>query len=90
MKITVPELVLVVLTGASGSAVIQPAVKCRGREYLRLIYGPEYTSPPNFHVSRFTLYAPANMLGYTAVVSKRRNTDQRSGPASRGANRRWP
>lgn len=22
---------------------IQPAVKCRGREYLRLIYGPEYT-----------------------------------------------
>src|SRR6185312_4322683 len=23
----------------------QPAVKCRGREYLRIIYGPEYTSP---------------------------------------------
>jgi protein phosphatase len=22
---------------------IQPAVKCRGREYLRIIYGPEYT-----------------------------------------------
>lgn len=21
----------------------QPAVKCRGREYLRIIYGPEYT-----------------------------------------------
>jgi protein phosphatase len=27
--------------------VTQPAVKCRGREYLRIIYGPEYTSPPN-------------------------------------------
>jgi protein phosphatase len=25
--------------------VIQPAVKCRGREYLRVIYGPEYTAP---------------------------------------------
>ncbi len=23
----------------------QPALKCRGREYLRLIYGPEYTQP---------------------------------------------
>jgi protein phosphatase len=26
---------------------IQPAVKCRGREYLRIIYGPEYTLPGN-------------------------------------------
>lgn len=25
--------------------VVQPAVKCRGREYLRIIYGPEYTAP---------------------------------------------
>jgi protein phosphatase len=25
--------------------LIQPAVKCRGREYLRVVYGPEYTSP---------------------------------------------
>ena len=25
--------------------VIQPALKVRGREYLRLIYGPEYTLP---------------------------------------------
>ncbi len=23
--------------------MVQPAVKCRGREYLRIIYGPEYT-----------------------------------------------
>lgn len=27
--------------------LIQPAVKCRGREYLRIIYGPEYTLPEN-------------------------------------------
>jgi protein phosphatase len=25
----------------------QPAVKCRGREYLRIIYGPEYTAEGN-------------------------------------------
>ena len=27
--------------------LVQPAVKCRGREYLRIIYGPEYTFPEN-------------------------------------------
>ncbi|MGB3300727.1 MAG: polynucleotide kinase-phosphatase [Phormidesmis sp.] len=26
---------------------VQPAVKCRGAEYLRIIYGPEYTLPEN-------------------------------------------
>ena len=25
--------------------LLQPALKCRGREYLRIIYGPEYTTP---------------------------------------------
>jgi protein phosphatase len=25
----------------------QPALKCRGREYLRIIYGPDYTLPEN-------------------------------------------
>jgi protein phosphatase len=27
--------------------VAQPAVKCRGSEYLRIIYGPEYSAPQN-------------------------------------------
>ncbi len=27
--------------------IVQPAVKCRGPEYLRIIYGPEYTLPEN-------------------------------------------
>jgi len=46
------------LTGPSGEGMVvkprdfiargrrglaQPAVKCRGRDYLRIIYGPEYT-----------------------------------------------
>jgi protein phosphatase len=27
--------------------LVQPAIKCRGKEYLRIIYGPEYTAPEN-------------------------------------------
>jgi protein phosphatase len=27
--------------------LVQPTVKCRGREYLRVIYGPEYTASEN-------------------------------------------
>lgn len=27
--------------------LLQPAVKCRGSEYLRIIYGPEYDTPEN-------------------------------------------
>ncbi|MBO0721551.1 MAG: polynucleotide kinase-phosphatase [Blastocatellia bacterium] len=36
-----------IATGRRG--LIQPAVKCRGREYLRIIYGPEYTSEENLN-----------------------------------------
>lgn len=32
-----------VARGARG--ILQPAIKCRGREYLRIIYGPEYDLP---------------------------------------------
>jgi protein phosphatase len=34
-----------ILRGGRGLA--QPAVKCRGREYLRIIYGPDYTTSEN-------------------------------------------
>jgi protein phosphatase len=34
-----------IATGQRG--LVQPAVKCRGAEYLRIIYGPEYTLPDN-------------------------------------------
>jgi protein phosphatase len=27
--------------------LVQPGIKCRGREYLRIIYGPDYTEPHN-------------------------------------------
>ena len=32
--------------------LVQPAVKCRGREYLRIIYGPEYTAAENLDQQR--------------------------------------
>lgn len=32
---------------SNSRGLLQPAVKCRGREYLRIIYGPEYTMPEN-------------------------------------------
>jgi len=30
-----------------GGSLAQPGLKVRGREYLRIIYGPDYTSPEN-------------------------------------------
>jgi protein phosphatase len=30
-----------------GRRIVQPGVKCRGPEYLRIIYGPEYREPRN-------------------------------------------
>lgn len=29
--------------------LVQPAIKCRGREYLRIIYGPEYSATENLN-----------------------------------------
>jgi protein phosphatase len=34
-------------TVVGSHGLIQPGLKCRGREYLRIIYGPEYTSQEN-------------------------------------------
>ncbi|MFE2737505.1 polynucleotide kinase-phosphatase [Streptomyces sp. NPDC056721] len=33
------------LTRDGKGRLVQPGIKCRGREYLRIIYGPEYTRP---------------------------------------------
>ena len=40
---------------------VQPAVKCRGPEYLRIIYGPEYTLPE--HLDRLRLRGLAGKRG---------------------------
>jgi hypothetical protein len=37
-------------TAKQGYKLLQPAVKCRGREYLRIIYGAEYLEPD--HLAR--------------------------------------
>jgi protein phosphatase len=34
-----------IVRGSRG--LVQPALKTRGREYLRIIYGPDYTEPAN-------------------------------------------
>ncbi|QFR00889.1 polynucleotide kinase-phosphatase [Streptomyces phaeolivaceus] len=34
-------------SGGEKGRLVQPGIKCRGREYLRIIYGPEYTRPEN-------------------------------------------
>ena len=38
------------LVRTEAGRLVQPGVKCRGREYLRIIYGPEYTRPE--HLAR--------------------------------------
>jgi protein phosphatase len=32
-------------TARGRKGIVQPGIKCRGREYLRIIYGPEYADP---------------------------------------------
>ncbi|WP_405589006.1 polynucleotide kinase-phosphatase [Streptomyces sp. NBC_01190] len=41
---------LAALVRTEAGRLVQPGVKCRGREYLRIIYGPEYTRPE--HLTR--------------------------------------
>lgn len=36
---------LAALARTEKGRLVQPGIKCRGREYLRIIYGPEYTRP---------------------------------------------
>ncbi len=45
----------------SGRGLVQPALKCRGRAYLRLIYGPEYTE-------RIELLRRRNLKGKQALA----------------------
>jgi protein phosphatase len=42
--------------------LVQPAVKCRGREYLRIIYGPEYTAPEHIERLRARAVGPKRSL----------------------------
>jgi protein phosphatase len=42
--------------------LVQPALKCRAREYLRIIYGPEYTRPENLERLRARRVGPKRSL----------------------------
>jgi protein phosphatase len=53
---------------------MQPAIKCRGREYLRIIYGPEYTLPE--HLERLRTRG----LGKQAQPRPPRVRPRRRGP----------
>jgi len=53
----------VVSRGPKG--LVQPGIKCRGREYLRIIYGPEYTAER--HLSRLR----ARALGHKRSLAIR-------------------
>jgi len=55
--------VQVVHRGPKG--LVQPGIKCRGREYLRIIYGPEYTAEQ--HLSRLRSRA----LGHKRSLAQR-------------------
>jgi protein phosphatase len=43
--------------------LVQPAIKCRGREYLRIIYGPDYTRPDHLERLRSRGLARKRGLG---------------------------
>ncbi|MFJ4650827.1 polynucleotide kinase-phosphatase [Nocardia sp. NPDC088792] len=43
---------LVAGSGSRSGRPVQPGVKCRGPEYLRIIYGPEYLRPDNLRQLR--------------------------------------
>ncbi len=51
-----------VVRGSHG--LVQPAIKVRGRDYLRIIYGPEYTEPDN--ISRLRSRALGRKRGLAA------------------------
>ena len=42
--------------------LVQPAVKCRGREYLRIINGPDYDAPENLERLRNRGLGPKRSL----------------------------
>jgi protein phosphatase len=49
-----------VATGQRG--LVQSAIKFRGRQYLRLIYGPEYTAPQHLERLRARIVAAKRAL----------------------------
>lgn len=60
-------------------AEAQPGIKVRGREYLRIIYGPEYTRPENLERLRNRFLNHKRLAGAARVRTGARSP----GPAGR-------
>ena len=48
--------------------LVQPALKCRGPEYLRIIYGPTYTEPENLERLRQRALGPKRSLAVREYI----------------------
>jgi len=67
----------------NAKGLVQPALKCRGREYLRIIYGPEYDLPQHLAPSQSWLVWQAQP-GPARIHSRHRINDairERGAPA---------
>ena len=53
-----------------GRRIVQPGVKCRGPEYLRIIYGPEYLEPRNLERLRRAFAGPEAVAGAARVRAR--------------------
>ena len=67
--------------------LMQPAIKCRGREYLRIIYGPEYTLPEHLERLRERGLSTKRRLAHRdrrpqSVPSGSARRPQRTSPSS--------
>jgi PNKP adenylyltransferase domain, ligase domain len=56
--------------------LVQPRLKVRGREYLRLIYGPEYTSPEHLERLRERNLAHMRSIGGARVRARDRGAGE--------------
>ena len=64
------------------TGLVQPGLKVRGRDYLRLIYGPDYTQPANLEQLR------SRALGSKRSLALREYAGERRPPARGPRNRR--
>ena len=74
---------------------MQPGIKVRGREYLRIIYGPDYTEPANLDRLRQRVLGHKRSLGLREYALGLEALDRlaaasRCGGSTRRCSRCWP
>jgi protein phosphatase len=69
MVIKPPAILVRQSSGEKGPGrILQPAIKCRGRDYLRIIYGPDYDAPENLARLRKRGVGAKRSLAYREFV----------------------